>query len=180
VDSLFAHPLLKADVLARISDHKGVSEKVRHQALELADRSHDDAERFHRAARGVVRYRDAAPALYRAALSWVQTACRLAPDDDPSRTTLGIAEFRRGQPADALATLTRAMQLNETDRGEQAADLAFLATAHQRLGHPAEARAARGRLAELMKTSPADWSEETRQYLSEVESVLGKAGDAGK
>jgi len=180
VESLFTRPLLKADVLARIRDHKGISETVRQQGLELAGRSQDNADRFRRAARGVVRYRDAAPALYREALGWAQTACRLADDDGPSRTTLGIAEFRLGQYAGALATLTRALQLNETHPAELAPDLAFLALVHHRLGHPGEARAARGRLTELMKTSPADWSEETRQYVAEVESVLGKAGDGGK
>jgi WD40 repeat protein len=170
VEGLFTRPLEKGEVLARLRDHKGISEEVRAEALELAGRRADDAQEFQRASRDVVRYRDAAPALYRAVLGWAQTACRLAPNDGPCRTTLGMAEYRLGRDGDAVTTLERALQQKETNPAEQCAALAFLALAHQRAGHAAEARAARDRLGELMRTSLAGLSDEVRQYSAEVKA----------
>jgi hypothetical protein len=89
VESLFARPLLRADVIAQVRRHKGVSEDARRQALELAQRYQDEPGHFSQAGRDVVRYRDAPPALVREALAWAQTACRLAPESGACLTTLG-------------------------------------------------------------------------------------------
>src|SRR5262249_46684456 len=133
VEDLFARPLRKADVLAQVRAHKGVSEEVRRQALELAGRYQDDADRFNRASRDVVRHRDAPAALCRKALAWADTACDLAPDSGPCLTTRGIAQYRLGQDAEALATLSRAESLNRADPRSQPATLAFVALAHRPL-----------------------------------------------
>jgi WD40 repeat protein len=143
VAGLFGRPLLKADVLEQIRRHRGITEPVRARALELAGRTDDAPEHFDRASREVVRESDAPLALYRQALGWSQTACRLAPANGAYRTTLGIAHYRLGQHAEALAALTRAGELSQ---GPQPADLAFLAMVHHRLGNQEAARDALTRL----------------------------------
>jgi WD40 repeat protein/serine/threonine protein kinase len=177
VEALFARPLAREGVLARLRDHKGISEAVRGQALELAGRYPDDPARFDRASRAIVRHRDVAPALCRQALAWAQTAGDRAPESSACLTTLGMAQYRVGRHAEALATLSRAEQLRGADPGDQPADLAFMAMAHRRLGHPAEARAALGRLRELMKRAPAGPGEETQDFLAEAEALLGGAAE---
>jgi WD40 repeat protein len=170
VEGLFARPLLKADVVARLRDCKGVADETRRQALALADGYQDDASRFNQAGRDVVRWRDAPPSLYVLALDWAQTACRLAPDDGPCLTTLGGAQYRVGRDADAVATLARAVPLDLGDDAERAAGLAFLAMAHQRLGHKAEATAALAQLHEAM-TKPGAQTEEARALRAEAEAL---------
>jgi WD40 repeat protein/serine/threonine protein kinase len=172
VDALFGRPLLRADVLARVRTHKGISEVVRLQALELAGRYQDDAGRFNRAGRDVVRHRDAPPALCRKALAWAQTACHLAPDSGACLTTRGIALYRLGDYAEALATLSRAEALSPADPRGRPPALAFEAMAHRRLGHDAEARAALDALREVMRKPPASADEEALAFLAEAEGPL--------
>jgi hypothetical protein len=172
VMSLFARPLLKAEVMARIRADRGIGEEVRRQALALADRQQDDAGRYKQACRDVVRHREAAPALFPKALGWAQTASRLSPKDGACLTALGLAQYRLSQYADALKTLTRAEALNQANPADQLADLAFLAMAHQRLGHKAEAARALGRLRDLMKQSRFSIDQEALAYLAEAEALL--------
>jgi WD40 repeat protein len=172
VEGLFARPLLKADVIAQLRDCKGIDEEARRRALTLADGYRDDAGRFNQAGRDVVRWRDAPASLYARALDWAQTACRLAPDDGACLTTLGGAQYRVGHDADAVATLARAVPLNQGDDAERATDLAFLAMAHHRLGHDSEAAAALARLREAMTKAAAVRSEEARSSRAEAEALL--------
>jgi WD40 repeat protein len=172
VEGLFGRPLLKAEVLAHLEAHKGITEAVRRQALELCNRFQDEPERFHRASRNVVRYQAAAPALVRKALGWAQTACALAPDSGACLTTLGIAQYRLGQYEEALAILGRAEKLNQTNPSDQPAAIAFQAMAQQRLDHPVEARAALDRLHDLMKKPPHSMHEEALAFLAEAEMLI--------
>ena len=56
-----------------------------------------------------------------------EIACRLMPFESSYHTTLGMAQYRLGKYQEALTTLTRADQLNQTAHGGHApADLAFL------------------------------------------------------
>jgi WD40 repeat protein len=173
VEGLFARPMLKGDVRAQIQGHKGITELVRRQALELAGRFEDQPERFRRACREVVRYRDAPPTLYRQALGWARTACALAPGNGGCLTTLGIAQYRLGQYAEALHTLSRAESLNQANPRDQPADRAFLAMAHLRLGHKAEALTALAGLRDLMKKQRQRMYEEALAFLAEAETLLG-------
>ncbi len=172
VECLFARPLHKADVLAQLLAHKGVTEEVRREAVELARRYQDDAGRFNRASRAVVRYRDMPPSLVRKALGWATTACKFAPDNGSYLTTLGIAKYRLGHYAEALAILGRAEQLNRANPNEQPADIAFLAMAHQHLGHKVEARAALDCLRVLMQRPPHSMQEEALTFRFEAETQL--------
>jgi WD40 repeat protein len=172
VDGLFARPLLKADVVARLRDCKEIDGETRRRALALADGYRDHAGRFNHAACNVVRWRDAPASLYARALDWAQTACRLAPDDGPCLTTLAAAQYRVGHDADVLATLARAEPLNQGDDAERATDLAFLAMTHQRLGHKAEASAALAQFRQAMATSVSARTQEARALQAEAEALM--------
>ena len=97
-------------------------------------------------------------------------ASRLRPDDGAILNTLGVAQFRVGRYAEALATLRRSDELSSR---RQPADAAFLALTLHKLGRPAEAQAEVKRLQAFL----GDWNPSHRRaattYLREVESVLG-------
>jgi hypothetical protein len=79
VAGLFDRPQPKGDVLELVRKHKGISDEVRRQALELAERLWDEPARYCQTCRAVVCHRDAGPDLFRKPLGWAHTACRLAP-----------------------------------------------------------------------------------------------------
>jgi WD40 repeat protein/serine/threonine protein kinase/tetratricopeptide (TPR) repeat protein len=88
-------------------------------------------------------------------------------------TTLGAARYRAGRPAEAIGRLEEAIRA----RGDQGdpRDWAFLALAHHRLGHRAEARRWVDRLREHRPSEdPARfWDElEIRLLRSEAEAVI--------
>jgi hypothetical protein len=168
VDCLFARPLLKDAVLEQIHGHKTLGEPVRRLARELADRYADEPDRFRHAARTVVRERNVAPGLYRLAVRWAETACRLAPEEGDCLSTLGMAQYRVGRHAEARATLAKAERLNKTSRPAEAA---FQAMAQHRLGHCDQAKAALARLHELLKR-PANADVESLALVAEAEEVL--------
>ena len=60
------------------------------------------------------------------------------------------------------------------NKGKEPADVAFLAMAHQRIGHPGEARATLDRLRDVMRQAGPDVSQRaaTRAFLAEAESVV--------
>jgi Flp pilus assembly protein TadD len=107
-------------------------------------------------------------ATYRRGLRLATEACRLSPDDGWYLNTLGVAQFRAGLEAEALATLTRSNTLNKEN---EPADLAFLAMAHQRLGQTSGARATLERLRALMR-QPGSQTLEKRAFLAEAETVV--------
>src|SRR5262249_17964160 len=148
------------------------SDVVRRQALDLAERYRDEPARFRQASRAVGRHRDAGPALFRKALGWAQTARRLAPDDGSCWTALGLTQYRLGQCEEARKTLTRAEELNQANPGDNLADLAFLAMAHQRLGHKAEAAMVLIRGRDLAKRRAGRMDEDALLFLREAETLL--------
>src|SRR5262249_19690875 len=166
VQGLFDRPLPRADVLELIRNHKGISDVVRRQALDLAGRYRDEPARFRQASRAVVRHRGAEPDLFRKALGWAQTACRLAPDDGACWTALGLTQYRLGRYEEALKALTQAEARNQANPGDQMTVLAFLAMAHQRLGHKAEAATVLNRLRDLAKRHAGRSDEDALLFLS--------------
>ncbi len=72
------------------------------------------------------------------ALTLARRAVDLSPNQGCNLNTLGVAQYRAGRNAEAVAPLERSLAVN---RGEFAAfDLFFLAMAHHWLGHRAAAR----------------------------------------
>ena len=135
LDFLFiARPLRKVDALDYVRNSATLRPQARQLAQSLVDRYREetDPEKYHQASWAIVRQPYLNAFQYRFALLQAEHARRLAPDEGRHRTTLGAAQYRDGRYRDALATLTRADQLNENPP----IDLAFLAMAQHRLGQP--------------------------------------------
>jgi tetratricopeptide (TPR) repeat protein len=73
------------------------------------------------------------------ALNLAWHAVELTPDQASSLRSLGVAQYRTGQYAEAIANLDRSLAAGKGE--SDAFDLFFLAMAHQRLGHREAARA---------------------------------------
>jgi hypothetical protein len=107
-------------------------------------------------------------ATYQRGLRLAQTACRLEPYHAGYLNTLGVAEYRAGLMAEALATLSRSSEGNENS---YPGDLAFLALAHQRLGQFEKARQTLARLREVMKHPGLAADPESQSFLREAEAI---------
>ena len=105
---------------------------------------------------------------YQRGLRLAKAACRLEPDNGAFLNTLGVAQYRCGLIAEALATLTRSNDLNKE---KEPADLAFLALAQHRLGQSEKARATLGRLREVMKNPQRAKDQEAQAFLREAETI---------
>ncbi len=89
--------------------------------------------------------------------------------------TLGVVQYRVGEYADAISTLA-ASEAGAAKFGEgaQAGNWAFIALSHHRLGHKAEAAAARAKFESLSvdpKVSEAD--PDVLEWLREIQDVMG-------
>jgi hypothetical protein len=90
-------------------------------------------------------------------------------DDGRYLNTLGVAQYRAGKYAAALATLTRS---NEINRNREAGDPAFLAMTQHRVGQAAAARATLDRLRAVMKTPAVATDSESQAFLREAEALI--------
>jgi hypothetical protein len=187
VDALLSKLALKEEVLAAIRADGSLSEAVRQQALELAERSPESlyrrspeyADHLHAVSRSVVRQPGESMAAYRQALWHAEVVCRLDPQNGAYLNTLGVARYRLGEYREAVETLTRSDQLNAPKhQGSIPADLAFLAMAQLRLGQKEQAQAALARLREAMKNPRWTKDAEAQGFLREAEALLeGKPGE---
>jgi tetratricopeptide (TPR) repeat protein len=89
--------------------------------------------------------------------------------------TLGVAQYRAGHDADAIATLQRSLKASgdQTD----AFDLYFLALAHHRLGHDADARACLDRAVRWQQQHPnlpGNYPQELAAFRAEAEAALAQ------
>jgi len=100
-------------------------------------------------------------------------AVALAPGEQMSLNTLGVALYRAGKFAEAITTLEKSLTAG---KGQfDAFDLFFLAMAHHRVGHGAEARACYDRAVRWLadqKTLPAQHASELAAFRAETEAVL--------
>jgi predicted NACHT family NTPase len=175
VEGFLARPLLVAEAQRLIREHHGISDAVRAQALELANRSRDEAERFSGAAREVVRHPRASKPLHELAGGWAQMAVTLKLGNGPSLTTLGIAHYRLGHDAAALEVLAQAEAANQANEPELLADLAFQALALHRIGRIPEAKARLDILRVRMEKPPGSWNAEATGYLAEAEQAISQS-----
>ena len=89
---------------------------------------------------------------YRKALRYSEEACQLEPENGDILNTLGVAYYRVGNYEKALEVLSRSDKIYALQyKGSHPDDLAFLAMAHQQLGHAKEAQAGLQLLRERIK-----------------------------
>jgi WD40 repeat protein/tRNA A-37 threonylcarbamoyl transferase component Bud32 len=204
---LFGKPLCQADVTAYLTTSTTITPQARQLALALVERYREEhnAERYHQAAWAVVRQRYFNPFQYRFALRQAETARRLAPDQSKYLTTLGAAQYRCKQYAQAQAMLTQGDLLHRTGlaslalfagpwpqalvtlwqaqplREAMPANLAFLAMTHHQLGHEESAQAALARLREIADKPEWAKDQDVQSFLREAETLLGsKRAEATK
>jgi tetratricopeptide (TPR) repeat protein len=181
VDFLFEELLHREEVLGALQKDPTLNEADRKFAVEVAQ-SHSlsrNSQSWNAAAWKVVKLPNAGKDAYARALPEAEVAVRLAPKVGYILNTLGVAQYRVGRYADALATLTKSEKLNLNDArmGLQPGDLAFLAMAQQQLGKKDEAKATLGRLREVMKQPNRAKDAEAVGFLREAEELIeGKAG----
>lgn len=195
---LFAKPLCKADVLAYLRSSPTVRSQAREKALALIDRYREeqDPERYHESAWTIVRQAYLNPFQYRFALSQAETARRLAPDQGKYLTSLGAAQYRAGQYAQAQAILEQADLLHRAAVARLAlfgrelpqalvalwqaqplsqgipANLAFLAMTHHQLGQQKLAETALARLQAI--AAKPEWAkdQEVQGFLCDAETLV--------
>jgi Flp pilus assembly protein TadD len=105
---------------------------------------------------------------YGVALLQAKHACRLAPDRQEFRISLGAALYRTGRYQEAIETLEKA------DRPDTAspAVLAFLAMGHHRLGQREQARTELARLRELLNQPRWAKNAEALDLMHEAEALI--------
>ncbi len=177
VKSLIYKPLFRSEILAHLRADPVLSEPVRQEALALAERFGESPHYLDRASRAVAGRPGAERSAYDLAVQRAELACRLMPFVGSYQTTLGMAQYRLGKYQEALATLTRADELNQAAQGGHApADLAFLAMARYQMGEKDRAQASLNQLRELVQRPHSPRNEEAQSLLKEAEALL--AGSA--
>jgi hypothetical protein len=179
VNSLFWKLALRDEVLAALRGDPTLDEADREFALQAAQSHSEDPVLLNETAWKVVKAPDAGKDAYALALRQAGAAVHLAPEDGNSLTSLGVAQYRVGRYADALATLTKSEKLNATKESSHPSELAFLAMTQHRLGKKDEAKATLGRLREVMKQRRWAQDAEAAGFLREAEGLI-EGGAAGK
>jgi WD40 repeat protein/serine/threonine protein kinase len=172
LDSLFAKPLRKADVLDYLRNAPTIRPRARQLALSLVAGYHEETnpEIYHQESWALVRQPYLNAIQYRFALLQAEHACSLAPDRQEYRLGLGAALYRAGRYREALETLGKA---HRPDTGSPAT-LAFLATAHHQLGQHERARAALARLRQLLDQPRWAKDAEARDLVHEAETLIAR------
>jgi hypothetical protein len=172
LEVLFSRPLPRTEVCAALKKQATLSEAVRKQAVELADRfpEETDPQKYLEAAWPVVRHPHANVFMCEFAVAQMKAACRLAPDQPTFRRALGVAQYRLGkfhpkEYATALETLLTGDQNHPTT-------LAFLAMSQFRDGQKEQARSTLTRLRELTSKPPWSTDAEAAAFLREAAALI--------
>jgi uncharacterized protein HemY len=108
-------------------------------------------------------------------LRYSEEASQLEPENCELLNTLGVAYYRVGNYEKALDVLVRSDKINALkDNGSRPADLAFLAMAHQQLGHAQEAEAKLRLLRERMKDPRFAQDAQAQGFLRQAEELFTK------
>jgi tetratricopeptide (TPR) repeat protein len=169
---LFDKLLIRDDVVAAIQNDPHLTAEIRVAALTAASglRESADPNALNTASWRIVEVPNQAPDAYRQALRWAEVAAKRQPEW-AIINTLGVAQYRMQQFADAIKTLERAAEIG--DRGDpHPVDYAALAMAHHRLGHGEEARRHLKQVDDLMKLSKWASDPECLRFQKEVEQLI--------
>jgi predicted NACHT family NTPase len=170
LDSLFAKPLRKDDVLDYLRNAPTIRPRARQLALSLVGRYHEETnpEIYHQESWALVRQPYLNSFQYRFALLQAEHACRLARDRQDYRIGLGAALYRDRRYQEAIETLEKADRLDK----DSPAALAFLAMAHHQLGQREKARAALARLRQSLDQPRGTQAAETLGLVHEAQALI--------
>jgi hypothetical protein len=170
LDSFFAKPLRKADVIDYLKNAPTIRPRARQLALSLVDGYHEETkpETYRRASWALVRQPYLNTFQYRFARLQAEHACRLAPDRQDYRIGLGAALYRAGRYQEAVESLEEADRLDK----DSPAALAFLAMAHHQLGQREKARAALARLRQSLDQPRGTKDAETLGLVHEAQALI--------
>jgi tetratricopeptide (TPR) repeat protein len=166
---------LRANVLERLRTLPGISPYRRQELLTVAQTYLEDSSALDSLARELVKLPGGETSRYRKGLRYSEEACQLEPQNGSFLNTLGVAYYRVGNFEKALEILARSNKINAIkENGSRPTDLAFLALAHQQLGHRKEAQATLQLLRERM-TDPR-WAQDVGAavFVREAEELLAK------
>jgi WD40 repeat protein/serine/threonine protein kinase len=172
LDSLFARPLPRAEVIAAVRRDKTIGDATRQAALALVDRyaEETDARKYNAAAWPVVRQPYANAVVREFALAQATESCRREPENAGYLATLGVAQYRLGLDREALATLRRAGIASNNNASPIV--VAFLAMTLYRLDQKDEARTTLDRLRDAAKRPEWTSNEEVRACVCEAERAI--------
>jgi WD40 repeat protein len=173
VQSMYAKPLFREEVIERIGRDHQLSAEVRRQALALAQVYPEYVDGLWLSAWLVARQPGAAHKEYELALRQAQAACRLAPEDVTCLEGLAMVQYRLEQYENALHTLDHCIRASDQPPFERVPwHEGLRAMAYHQLGQRQEARAAFDRMREFM-TQPR-WANhpEARTFWQEAQKVL--------
>ena len=182
VRALFDALVVKDDVIERIRRDPSLTEKQREDHISVADRYPRDGQQLNNASWFVVRQPGGTPEEYRYALRLAREAVRVSPGTGIILNTLGVAQYRVDQFAEAVDTLTESDRINSQEprisrlQGSLPADLAFLAMAYHKLGEKQKALDFLRRLQRAVERPGRVLDGESHAFLREAETLIfGKA-----
>jgi WD40 repeat protein/serine/threonine protein kinase len=180
VQSLVSQCLIRDEVITQIRGDPFLNESMRQQALTLVKDwkswPEPSAESLNNVSWAVVRKPHLAAAPYQRALRWAEEACRRQPGTGKYLTTLGVAQYRNAKYAEALATLRPSEPLNADRHDGPWPTDAFVAMAHQKLGHKQEAVKELDRLRVVMQDRKP--TGESEAFFREAEAlIVGRPAD---
>ncbi len=180
VADLFGEMHLRVVVLERLRTLPGMSPSRRQEVLAVAQTYPENPIKLNDLAWELVKLPGGEMSGYRKALRYSEEACQLEPENGNLVNTLGVAYYRAGNYEKALEVLSRSDKINALrDKGSNPLDLAFLAMAHQQLGHAKEAEAELQLLRERMKDPALAQNAEAQSFVREAEELLAKPKPPG-
>lgn len=167
LDSLFAMPLSKKDVLDHLHNSPTIRPQSRQLAVDLVGRYREEAdpERYYQASLAIARQPYLNAFQYSHALRQARTAYERARENGRYQIALGVAQYRAGEYREALTTLQK------RDDGTPVV-LAFLAMAQHRAGRNSDAATTLERLRQTMQKPGWAANAEAQCYLREAEAVV--------
>ena len=168
VKPLFDRLLLREDVLAALKAQPAADPDIQAACRKLAGTWSESADQCNDTGWALIRDPGQPEADYQRGLRLANVACRLEPENFAYLSTLGVAQYRCGLMAEALATLTRS---NDRNQQKGPSDLAFLALAQHRLGYSDKACVTLARLREVMKDPQRAGNSELTAFLREAETI---------
>jgi tetratricopeptide (TPR) repeat protein len=172
VAEVFGRRPLRAEVVDELQRVSGISASLKKEALTVAQTYAEDPISLNDLAWSLAKQPGGELLDYRRALRYSEEANQIEPGNSAVLNTLGVAQYRAGNYAEAIRFLMRSHEHNSKSENEpQAANVAFLAMSHHALGHAKEAAAFFKQLNKLMS-----WKNDTeaKALFKEAQERLGQ------